>query len=251
MSVARFLDLAGRTAVVSGASGGIGGAVARALAAQGCRVVGLDVAAPRTPLAHGVEHVDCDLRSADGAEQAISGCRLAQLDFVVNVAGIDPKHSLQAGGVKEWASIHDLNLRGYYLLIRAAAPLLAAGRGRSIVNVASINTNLGVRRRSIYSASKAGVLGLTTGLARELGDARIRINAVSPGWVMTEEQKAEYGFGTPKGAEVEAYLDGVQSLRAKRIEPDEIANVVLFLLSSASGAITGTNITADAGWRLQ
>ena len=286
-SVMRLLDLAGRSAVVSGSSGGIGGAVARALALQGCRVFGLDSAAPplpplpplppppltpppppaaasvvaaastssalsaSAPASASVQHVPCDLRDPEGAERALRGLGLAQLDFLVNVAGVDPKFSLAEGGPREWAGVHDLNLRGMYLLTRAAAPLLARGAGRSVVNVSSINTNLGVRRRSIYSASKAGVVGLTTGLARELGDERIRINCVSPGWVMTPAQLREYGFGEPRGREVEAYLDGVQSLAGKRIAPDEVAGVVLFLLSAASGAVTGTNITCDAGWRLQ
>lgn len=258
----RLLDLAGRCALVTGASNGIGRAVALALARQGCAVSALDLAPPAaaaddTDAAVGaggsITFVRCDVSQSEAVDAAVAQVRDSchgALDYLVNVAGIDPKVSLEDGDAAAWDRVLDTNLRSQYLLIRRAAPLLERGRGKAIVNVSSLSAYLGVRRRAIYSASKAGVFGLTTGLARELGDRGIRINSVAPGWVFTPRQVSEYFAGAEREGN-EAYLDSVQSLRGKRIAPDEIAAPILFLLSEASGAITGSNIMADGGWRLQ
>ena len=253
MSSAIFRDLVGRVAVVSGSSSGIGRAVAVALTQQGCSVYGLDAASPpatsAAPAGAALHHVDCDLRDPHAIERAVGAVPRA-LDYLVNVAGVDPKYSLEEGDAEAWARVHDVNLRGQYLLIRACAPLLERGEGRAVVNVASLSAFLGVRRRGIYSASKAGVLGLTTGLARDLGDKSIRINSISPGWVFTAGQIDTYFSGTAR-EENEAYLDNVQSIRGKRIAPPEVASTVLFLLSDAASAVSGSNLMVDAGWRLQ
>ncbi|MEO6845435.1 MAG: SDR family oxidoreductase, partial [Ginsengibacter sp.] len=170
-------------------------------------------------------------------------------DGVVNVAGIDSKFALADGDERAWQKLVDLNLRAYYLVIRASAPLLRRGRGKAIVNVSSINYRLGVPKRSIYSVTKAGILGLTTGLARELGREGIRINTVTPGWIFTERQVKEY-FSGAKAAQHLAYLAGVQSLSLK-ISATDVANHILFYLSDASRASTGHNCVVDGGWLLE
>jgi len=199
----------------------------------------------------GLIPIVCDLHDDQAIDTAMS--RIAQeveaLDYVVNVAGIDPKYRLQDGNVSVWDDIVSLNLRAYYLVIRSCVPLLRKGRGKAIVNVSSINYRLGVVGRSIYSTTKAGILGLTTGLARELGREGIRINTISPGWVFTERQIQEY-FGTADGSRYLSDLAERQSLLL-RIQPEDIANHILFYLSTVSRASTGHNCVVDAGWLLE
>lgn len=243
-------DLRGKVALVTGASAGIGRATIEALLANGATCYGL---APEAPaLAHPAFHaLPCDLRDAAAIARTFAAVRekTAHLDYVVNVAGIDPKLPLAEGDAARWDEIVDINLRGYYLVIRESLPLLRLGTGRAIVNVSSINYRLGLPGRSIYSATKAGILGLTTGLARELGREGIRINTVSPGWVFTERQVAEYFSGADTAKHL-AHLASVQSV-PWRIQAGDIANHILFYLSTASRASTGHNAVVDGGWLLE
>jgi len=249
--VIQLPDLRGGTAVVTGASRGIGRAVVEALAAHDVRCFGLANAGFTPDLPPQVVPITCNLNDASAVEQAVSAvsAQTNSLDYLVNIAGIDTKYRLEDGAVDAWESIVDLNLRAYYLLIRACLPLLRRGRGRSIVNVSSINYRLGIIGRSIYSTTKAGILGLTTGLARELGREGIRINTVSPGWVFTERQVAEY-FTGPEAEKHLATLEEKQAL-SLHIQSVDIANHILFYLSHVSRASTGHNCVVDGGWLLE
>lgn len=246
----RLPDLRGKIALVTGASAGIGRATVDALLANGatCFGLALDRPAIRSPKFH---FIACDLTDPEEISAAVAAVKrkTKRLDHVVNVAGIDPKHSLAEGDAARWDKIVDLNLRAYYLVIRECLDLLRAGTGRAVVNVSSINYRLGLPGRSIYSATKAGILGLTTGLARELGAEGIRINTVTPGWIFTERQMADY-FTGPSAAKHLAYLEKVQSI-SLRIQPADIANHILFYLSAASRASTGHNCVVDGGWLLE
>jgi NAD(P)-dependent dehydrogenase (short-subunit alcohol dehydrogenase family) len=244
-------DLRGGTALVTGASRGIGRAVVEALVAHDVRCFSVANQGFATDLPLNIVPIPCDLGSAETIEQVIASvsAQTNSLDYLVNVAGIDPKYPLEEGAVDIWDSIVDLNLRAYYLLIRGCLPLLRRGRGRSIVNVSSINYRLGIIGRSIYSTTKAGILGLTTGLARELGKDGIRINTVSPGWVFTERQITEY-FSGPEAERHLATLDEKQAL-SLHIDPVDIANHILFYLSNVSRASTGHNCVVDGGWLLE
>jgi NAD(P)-dependent dehydrogenase (short-subunit alcohol dehydrogenase family) len=247
----QLADLRGGTALVTGASRGIGRAVAEALAAHDVRCFGLASHVLPPDLPPQVVSVPCDLSDAAAIEAAVAAvaAQTESLDYLVNVAGVDPKYRLEEGTVDVWDRIVDLNLRAYYLLIRGCLPLLRRGRGRSIVNVSSINYRLGIVGRSIYSTTKAGILGLTTGLARELGRGGIRIKTVTPGWVFTERQIAEY-FGTPDAEKHLATLAEKQALPL-HIEAVDIANHILFYLSNVSRASTGHNCVVDGGWLLE
>src|SRR5215510_9256020 len=244
-------DLHGGTALVTGASRGIGRSVVELLASHHVRCFGLADQGFASDLPPQVVPILCDLSDAETIEQVITKIttQTDSLDYLVNVAGIDPKYRLEEGTVDNWDSIVDLNLRAYYLLIRGCLPLLRRGRGRSIVNVSSINYRLGIIGRSIYSTTKAGILGLTTGLARELGKEDIRINTVTPGWVFTERQIVEY-FSGPDAEKHLATLDEKQAL-SLHIDPVDIANHVLFYLSKVSRASTGHNCIVDGGWLLE
>ena len=244
-------DLRGGTALVTGASRGIGRAVVEALAGHDVRCFALANDGFPPDLPPQTVPVPCDLSDASTMEEVVASvaAQTDSLDYLVNVAGIDPKYQLEEGTVDRWDSIVDLNLRAYYLLIRGCLPLLRRGHGRSIVNVSSINYRLGIPGRSIYSTTKAGILGLTTGLARELGRDGIRINTVSPGWVFTERQVAEY-FTGPNAEKHLATLEEKQALRI-HIDPVDVANHILFYLSNVSRASTGHNCVVDGGWLLE
>lgn len=247
----KLSDLAGRKAVVTGASRGIGKSTIEALRANGVFCYGISKESIKLNDPSSFMPVQCDLsdhKAIKKAFQHISGFT-GELDFLVNVAGIDPKYDLETGDEKAWHSIIDLNLRAYYLLIRECVPLLKRGQGKSIVNVSSINYRLGIPGRSVYSTSKAGILGLTTGLARELGKQSIRINTVSPGWVFTERQIKEY-FETSDADSHLSTLAERQALPLK-IHPLDVANHILFYLSSVSRASTGHNSVVDGGWLLE
>lgn len=243
-------DLAGKTAVVTGTSLGIGKAVAAALLENGTRVFGL--ARNAGDLRHeNFIPMPCDLSRAEaikGVFEAIAKQSKA-LDFVVNVAGADPKHSIDNITLEQWDHLIDLNLRAYYFVIKHALPLLRLGEGRSVVNVSSINYRLGIPGRAPYSATKAGILGLTTGLSRELGRDNIRVNTVSPGWIFTERQVEEYFTGRDEARHLD-YLAQQQALKLK-ITPGDVANHILFYLSAVSRASTAHNCVVDGGWILE
>jgi NAD(P)-dependent dehydrogenase (short-subunit alcohol dehydrogenase family) len=246
----RLPDLRMGVAVVTGVSMGIGRAAAELLLENGARVFGLARTVDRWTHP-GLTGVPCDLARASSIEDAfrVISRETERLDFVVNVAGADPKYPIDTISVTEWDRLVDLNLRAYYLVIRGALPLLRRGAGKSVVNVSSINYRLGVPGRAPYSATKAGILGLTTGLSRELGRDGIRVNTVSPGWVFTERQVEEYFKGPGASRHLE-YLAERQSVRLK-ISPTDIANHILFYLSEVSRASTGHNCVVDGGWLLE
>ena len=243
-------DLQGRTAVVTGVSMGIGRATAELLLESGARVIGLARVADRWnhPELLGIP---CDLSDAEAIEAAFReiSLRTEGLDYVVNVAGADPKYAIDTITLGEWDRLIDLNLRAYYFVIKGALPLLRRGRGKSVVNVSSINYRLGVPGRAPYSATKAGILGLTTGLSRELGRDGIRVNTVSPGWVFTERQVEEY-FAGPQSQKFLDYLAQHQAIHIKMSARD-VANHVAFYLSEVSRASTGHNCVVDGGWLLE
>jgi NAD(P)-dependent dehydrogenase (short-subunit alcohol dehydrogenase family) len=243
-------DLQGKTAVVTGVSMGIGRAAAELLLQNGARVVGLARVADRWTHPELVA-ISCDLSDAEAIEAAFReiALRTERLDYVVNVAGADPKYPIDAITLAEWDRLIDLNLRAYYFVIKGALPLLRRGHGKSIVNVSSINYRLGVPGRAPYAATKAGILGLTTGLSRELGREGIRVNTVSPGWVFTERQIEEYFAGSQATRFLE-YLGQHQALRVK-MSAGDVANHVAFYLSEVSRASTGHNCVVDAGWLLE
>jgi NAD(P)-dependent dehydrogenase (short-subunit alcohol dehydrogenase family) len=243
-------DLRGKNAVVTGVSMGIGRATAELLLENGAHVFGLARTPDRWTHAH-LTGVPCDLAEASAIEAAFATIARGtdRLDFVVNVAGTDPKYPIDRITTAEWDHVVDLNLRAYHMVIKSALSMLRRGTGRSIVNVSSINYRLGVPGRAAYSATKAGILGLTTGLSRELGREGIRVNTVSPGWVFTERQVEEY-FQGPRASKHLESLAERQSICLK-ISAVDIANHVLFYLSEVSRASTGHNCVVDAGWLLE
>jgi 2-deoxy-D-gluconate 3-dehydrogenase len=258
--VAALMDLSGDAAVVTGGGHGIGEAICRRLAQSGADLVVVDsdqsnarrvardlTTGPRRAIA-----VDGDVRDPETATRAVAGAmdQLGRLDILVNCAGIYPSTPVLDLTEQQWDDVIDVNLKGSFLFSQAAGRVMAASGGGVIVNMAS---RAGLRARPgvvAYSAAKAGVVVLTQGLAMELAEDGIRVNAVAPGPVATEQSAAAAAAkvaGTGKAPEQwqEDYRSRIPLRRFA--EADEIALAVLFLASPASSFITGTVITVDGG----
>lgn len=231
-----FYDFAGRTAVVTGGARGLGLAITRALLRHGATVHVFDMAPGEEPDAYHFHKVDI----ADSASVADAVARLPEkVSLLVNNAGITRDRSVVKMSDDEWLSVLSVNLTGAFNMVRALAPgMREAGYGR-IVNITSINGIRGKFGQANYSASKAGLIGLTKALSRELGPRGITVNAVAPGMVMTEMALALPEEFLAKARD--------ESVLPELATPEDIANAVLFLLSDAARMITGEVIRVDAG----
>jgi len=240
-------ELKNRNILVTGGANGIGAAIARAFHRQGSRVFLCDVdARAGTKLARELgeraEFRRVDLTKERDVIRWIGdiGRRQKVVHALINNAARDTRIELERCSVKDWDSLFATNLRAYFLTAREAVKWMQAGG--SIVNFSSITFHAGMPNLSAYVATKSGALGFTRSLARELGPRRIRVNTVTPGWVMTERQLRE--FITPA---IRKFLHRAQCI-PDLIQPDEIAEVVLFLTADASRAMTGQELLVDRGW---
>ncbi|CAL9639896.1 3-oxoacyl-[acyl-carrier-protein] reductase FabG (plasmid) [Streptomyces sp. enrichment culture] len=253
------LNLSTKTAVVTGASKGIGLATVRTLTAEGVRVVG--GARTLTPELKetGAHVVLADLSTVDGVSTLIDGAlaELGGIDLLVNNVGagddLKPAGFLDTDDT-HWARILDLNLLSTVRTSRAALPSLIARRG-AIVNVSSINSKLPAAGPVAYSAAKAAVTALGKSLAEEFGPRGVRVNTVSPGVVRTSLWEDPNGFGSKlaagAGAELDAFMQQIPeafSITTGRItEADEVAALIAFLLSDVASNISGADYIIDGG----
>ncbi|SDU84749.1 SDR family NAD(P)-dependent oxidoreductase [Jiangella alkaliphila] len=249
--------LAGRVALVTGASRGIGAAVARAFAAEGASVaLGYE---PRPDMAVLAEDLATELRTAgtkavalsadladpDAVEELVDGARahLGPLDVVVANAALSAQSSWRDISVADWDRVFAVNLRGSWLLARAAYPDLVAGGRGSIITVSSVMARTGQAGALHYTASKAGIIGLTRALARESGPDGVRVNAVMPGAIRTEHEEAL----EPDPDAVFEQITAVQALK-RRGSADDLAGAFVYLASDESAFVTGQVLTVDGGW---
>ncbi|MFZ2948513.1 MAG: SDR family NAD(P)-dependent oxidoreductase, partial [Desulfuromonadaceae bacterium] len=213
-----FLDFTGRVAVVTGGARGIGLAITRALLNYGAEVHVFDMAPGDG--ADGYHFHKVDIADSSSVAEAVSSLP-SPVSLVVNNAGITRDRSVLKMSDDEWQSVLSVNLTGAFNVVRALAPAMReAGYGR-IVNITSINGIRGKFGQANYSSSKAGLIGLTKTLARELGSRGITVNAVAPGMVMTE-----MALALPEEFLAKAREESVLPELAK---PEDIANAVLFL----------------------
>lgn len=243
-----WLGLAGRTAVVTGAGGGIGKAVALALGQVGMQVAVLDrsqdlVDATLAEFAaanlSGSGYA-CDVTDEDAVLEVAN--KVGKANVLVNTAGLLRPGALADLTTKEWQALLDVNLTGYFITARAFVPKFVAAGGGSIIHIASVSGVNPQGTSGAYSVSKAGVLMLSKQLAFELGPQGIRSNTVSPGLVRTPLTEAYYLVG-----DVAQRRD--QAIPIRRVaKPDDIADVVTFLASDRARYVTGADIVADGGF---
>ncbi|MES1935406.1 glucose 1-dehydrogenase [Salinisphaera hydrothermalis] len=245
-------DLSGRTAVVVGAGGGIGGAIAKTLAAAGARIVSLDRTleiANRyaeylgSSLLSGFEIDIGDQASVASVANAVQQ-RFGPADILVNSAGVVDNTPAEDMTAEQWRRVFGVNLDGLFWCCQCfGRQMLARNRG-AIVNIASMS-GMVVNKpqpQASYNASKAGVIMLTKSLAAEWADRGVRINAVSPGYIGTDMTRR----GLEEPAWRQAWLDMTPMARVG--EPSEIANAVWFLASEAATFATGSNLVVDGGY---
>ena len=249
---------AGQVALVTGAAGGIGAAVALRLASEGATVAVLDRdgdAARASAERIGVEcggdvlPIAADVSSADEVEAAVSEVveRFGRLDVLVNNAGVTRDNLLFKLSEDDWDAVIDVNLKGAFLCARAAQRVMVPARGGKIVSLSS-RSALGNRGQANYAAAKAGIQGLTATLAQELGPFGINVNAVAPGFVATEMTDAT---ARRQGLEpLEYQARAAEQIPLRRVaQPADVAAVVAFLASEDARHVTGQTIYVTGGQR--
>lgn len=242
--------LNGKVALVTGAGRGIGAAIARSLAREGCDLCLLDreqdgtieaLADEIRSLGAEVLTVQCDVRDFEQAERAVRRAtdELGGLHVLVCNAGITRDAVVWKMTEEAWDDVMDVNLKGCFTMARAAAPVMREQKWGRIVAISSINGLRGKFGQANYTASKAGLIGLIKTLARELGAFGVTANVVAPGMVMTE-----MALTLP-----ERLLDAALSDAAlgRLAEPEDIADSVTFLCSERARSITGEVLRVDSG----
>jgi NAD(P)-dependent dehydrogenase (short-subunit alcohol dehydrogenase family) len=250
--VARYIDLKDRAALVSGGATGIGEAIVRAFAEQGMAVGILDLAEREgSVLARELSDRGAkvffsrvDVTDTQALRSAIDHVRtaLGPLTVLVNNAANDERHEIEAVTPEYWDRQIAVNLKHYFFAAQSVIPDMKDRGGGSIVNLSSTSWVKGVGGMPVYLSAKAGVIGLSRALARDLGVHNIRVNAVLPGWIMTERQRRLW----VKPGDEEEMLKG-QSVK-RLLTPSDVSAMVLFLASDASSACTAQSFVVDGGW---
>jgi 3-oxoacyl-[acyl-carrier protein] reductase len=240
------IDLTGKVALVTGGSRGIGRAIALGLAQAGARVaiLGRDEAnavAAAAELGPGAKAYRGDVTVPADLERALEAIErdLGPVDVLVNNAGITKDNLLFRLGVDDWDAVLDANLRGAFLLTKLAARGMIKRRWGRIVNIASVVGLIGNKGQANYAASKAGLIGFTKAVARELASRNVLVNAVAPGYIDTEMTRAI-------SEEAKQALQAAIPLGRLGAGAD-VAGAVLFLVSDMASYITGQVLVVDGG----
>ena len=235
-----MMDLKARHVLITGGLGSIGTALAVAFAAAGARITILDRPGATPPASHGWLAVDLEDLALTEARVAAAG----PFDILINNAALIINKPFEAFSVEEYETQMRVNSASAFALARACAPgMKAKGWGR-IVNLTSVTLNGQWDGFVPYVASKGALLGLTKGLARELGPHGITVNAIAPGAVVSEAERRVFA---DRLEDYNRFILERQCIKA-RIQPHDVASLALFLASDAAGMISGQNIGIDGGW---
>ncbi|MGI6855488.1 SDR family NAD(P)-dependent oxidoreductase [Mesorhizobium sp. 1B3] len=253
MPSAEFHDLEGTSVLITGGGSGIGAAVVEGFVRQRARVAFIDIAeeasialcdqiereAGRRPLFLKADLRDIEaLRAAVGSAATVHG----PATVLVNNAALDDRHAVEDVTVDYWDNNQAINLRPHFFTAQAVAPGMKAAGGGSIINFTSTSFLINHPDMPSYTAAKAGIIGLTKGLAGRLGQDGIRVNAIAPGWVITERQQKLWVTGETLAAHIAR-----QSIK-EAMRPDDIVGPCLFLASDASRMLTAQTLIVDGGY---
>lgn len=247
--------LKGKTALLTGATGGLGVAQTEALAREGADVLMLDVKEGEKagqiqqglPAGSGkVRFVSCDLADSDKtlALARKLDAEVGGIDVLINNAAINPQKPIDGYDLAEWDRTQAINAKAAVVLSMACVPSMKRKGWGQVVNICSVTLNGGWTDFTSYVSSKGTLLALTRSMARELGPFNIRVNAVSPGAIPTAMEREVWAD------QLETYVKFLvdhQSLKY-RGSPEDIANAILFLISDKAKFITGQNLSVDGGW---
>ncbi|MEO8531979.1 MAG: SDR family oxidoreductase [Deltaproteobacteria bacterium] len=250
MHSAIFQDLDGKSVLITGGASGIGAALTEGFVAQGCHVAFIDLLdgtdlCDRMEARYGRRPLSlvADLTDIDALKRAVSEAAQANGPalVLVNNAARDDRHDTLNVTPEYWREMLATNLDHVFFASQAVIPAMQAAGGGAIINFTSISYMMGMGGLPAYTSAKAGITALTRGLAREFGADNIRVNAIAPGWVMTERQLKLWA--TP---EVMADMVTRQCIK-ENLMPADMVGPVLFLASDASRMIAGQVIAADGG----
>lgn len=245
---AQYPSLKGRHVLITGGATGIGESLVRHFHAQGSQVSFLDIAAKaghklHNELGAGVSFHECDLRDISALKQIIQSIiqERGPVRALINNAAKDDRHSIEEVTSEYWDNCQAINLKPHFFTAQSVAEGMADAGGGAIVNISSNSYLLMVAGMPGYLTAKAGIVGLTRALARDLGPKQIRVNCILPGWVMTQRQLDLW-----LTEEAERELLASQCLKEKLFPPD-IARLALFLAADDSKMITAQSYTIDGG----
>ena len=245
------MSLQGKVTIVTGAAAMLGGAIVRAFVQAGAQVLAVDIDAVRgealqAELGNRCRFVACDIAS-DAALDALLADVLAtegRIDFLINNAVVYGDNGMAATR-GEWLRALDVNLVSGAVLVQKAADALAAQRG-AIVNMGSVGGKFGTANRALYPAAKAAILQLTRNQAATLAPRGVRVNSVSPGWTWSDALSRMAGGDRAHADRMAAPLHPL----GRAGDPDDVAQVVLFLCSDAARFVTGADIPVDGGFSM-
>lgn len=252
MPSARFADLEGASVLITGGGTGIGASLTLGFASQGARVAFIDIAeAPSKALCDEIANLtgsrplflNADLRDVAALRAAVEAAEAAHgpVGVLVNNAANDIRHAAETVTVDEWDDNLSINLRPHFFTVQAVVPgMKKEGRG-AIVNFTSTSFMLNLGDMPAYTAAKAGIIGLTKGLAGRYGKDGIRVNAIAPGWVITERQRQLWAAPD----KLEAHI--ARQAIPREMHPDDMVGPCLFLASDASAMLTAQTLIVDGG----